>query len=64
MLLQRAGGAMVVFLPGGRVDANEDPLTGGLPELKEQTRQVLTGSVEFLGALPSQAYNLEVLWFH
>jgi hypothetical protein len=55
---------MVVFLPGRMVNADEDPLTGGLPELKEQAWQVPTGLVEFLGAFPSQEYNLEILWFH
>ena len=65
-LLQRAGGAMVGFwsMPGGMVDADEDPLTGALRELKEEAGLVPTGPVEFLCALPMRAYGLEILRFH
>jgi len=65
-LLQRGGGTMTGFwsLPGGMIDADEDPLTGALRELREESGLAPTGPVEFLCALPMRAYGLEILRFH
>jgi 8-oxo-dGTP diphosphatase len=64
--LERAGGAMVGFwsLPGGMVDPGEDPLTAGVRELREESGLEPTGPVEYLCALPLQAYGLDILRFH
>ena len=65
-LLQRAGGAMVGFwsIPGGMVDADEDPLTAAVRELHEESGLTPSMPPEFLCALPMRAYNLEILRFH
>ena len=65
-MLQRGGGAMVGFwsLPGGMVDPGEGPKTAAVRELKEESGLEPTGPVEYLGVVPMQAYNLDILRFH
>lgn len=63
--LRRALGVMVGFwsIPGGRVDPGEDPLTGALRELKEESGLEPTGPIEYLCALPVQGYGEHALRF-
>jgi len=50
-------------LPGGMVDPGEDPRTAAVRELEEESGLRPTGPVEYLCALPLQAYNADVLRF-
>jgi 8-oxo-dGTP pyrophosphatase MutT (NUDIX family) len=65
-IVERAGGAMVGFwtIPGGMVDPGEDPQTAGVRELQEESGLVPTGPVEYLTALPLQAYGFDILRFN
>jgi 8-oxo-dGTP pyrophosphatase MutT (NUDIX family) len=64
-VLERSEGAMIGFwtLPGGMVDPGEDPQTAAVRELKEESGLVPTGPVEYLTALPLQAYGFDILRF-
>jgi ADP-ribose pyrophosphatase YjhB (NUDIX family) len=63
--LRRASGAMVGFwsIPGGRVDAGEDPLTAAVRELREESGLQATEPLEYLCALPMQGYGDHILRF-
>lgn len=65
VFLERAGTVMPGFwsIPGGMVDPGEDPLTAAIRELHEESGLTPTGSVEYLGVLPLQAYGAHVLRF-
>lgn len=65
-VVQRALGTMIGFwtLPGGMVDPGEDPQTAAVRELKEESGLVPTGPVEYLTALPLQAYGFDILRFN